>query len=167
MSDQPVRRRNTKRWVAFIIAAIAATYLLTVVVNLLNEANMAFGFMSSQKAGIEQELTARPSTFSDTVLTARQISTMLSIAEGVSSLPSTTNRARATQQVLVKHLNAASMTLEEYRYVRATVNDRLRAAPSMHSRDQNDGFEVVLPRFQAVRSFFTKHLDSIALAPTR
>lgn len=162
MSDQPQKHRATVRWVAISIAAIAAAYLLTVVISLFNEANMAFGFMSSQKSGIEQELTARPTTYSDTVLTARQISTMLSIAEDVTSVSRSTNVARSTRQILVKHLNAASMTLDEYRYVRATVYSRLSGAQSMRERNQNDGFEVVLPRFQAVRSFFTKQLDTLA-----
>lgn len=163
MNENAQPRSRRLFWTALVLTGLASVYLIIVLVNLFNEANMAFGFVATQKQGIEQELTARDIAFSDSSLTARQVSTMLSIAEGVASLPPDNTRASAVRRILVHHLNAASMTLREYRSVRSrigvliTTSGTNAASPTLHP------LGTAAPRFMRVRTFFTTHLDSIGL----
>lgn len=128
---------------------------------------MAFGVVGYQKQGIDLELTAREHDFSDTALTARQISTLILIAEDVASLPSNIGRSAGTRRIIVEHLNASSMTLAEYRYVRTCVEGALSGTPMPKlGSEARERLDVVLPRFRKVRRFFTEHLDSAGLTPT-
>lgn len=154
-------------WSIAAIAVAASLYVLVVIVNLLSEANMAFGVVGSQKQGIDKELTAREHRFSDTALTARQISTMILIAEDVASLPSNAGRPAGIHRILVEHLNAASMTLGEYRYVRSCIDGVLAGTttPKLGS-EARERLDIVLPRFRKVSRFFTERLDSTGLTST-
>ncbi len=128
---------------------------------------MAFGVVGSQKQGIDQELTAREHQFSDTALTARQISTMILIAEDVVSLPSNAGRTADTRRILVEHLNAASMTLVEYRYVRSCIDGALAGTTTPKlGIEARERLDIVLPRLRKVSRFFTERLDSAGLTPT-
>ena len=158
------------RWIVISCALVAIAYLATVVWGLLNEANLAFGFLQPEKTGIERLLTARDveGTHNDSVLTPRQLSTMLTIAEGVMALPNGPNLQQKTRDILVMSLNASSMTLQEYRHVRGLVRAALISRSDTHTSDSiaADRISVIIPRFRNVRSFFIEHRDSIGLAPT-
>lgn len=166
------RRPTPKRlrWIVVSGALIAVVYLGTIVWGLLNEANMAFRFLQPERTGIERLLTARDDQASkhDSVLTPRQLSTVLMIAERIMALPDGPGQPKRIREVLVSSLNASSMTLLEYRYVRDVVTASLRSRTSVHTRDSlaTDRMSVILPRFQSVRAFFIERRDSIGLAST-
>lgn len=166
------RRPTPKRlrWIVISCALIAVAYLGTVLWGLLNEANMAFRFLQPERIGIERLLTARDdqATQYDSILTPRQLSTMLMIADRIMAVDDGTDRPQRTRDVLVSSLNASSMTLREYRYVRDVIAASLKSRSSTYTSDSlaTDRLSVILPRFQNVRSFFTERLDSIGLAPT-
>lgn len=166
MNEQLQPRSRKVFWTVLTLTCISGVYLVVVLVNLFNEANMAFGLFASQKQGIEQELTAREVAFSDSTLSARQVSTMLLIAEDVSALPTDDSRARATKRVLVQHLNAASMTLREYRSVRSRIGAIISASRTSTASASLEPLGAAAQRFLRVRSFFTNHLDTVGLTST-
>ena len=166
MNEQLRPRSRRMFWTVLALTGISGVYIIIVLVNLFNEANMAFGLFASQKQGIEQELTARELPFSDTTLSARQVSTMLLIAEDVTALPSVNSLASATRRVLVQHLNAASMTLREYRSVRSRIGTILSEARTSAASTSLEPLGTAAPRFMRVRTFFTKHLDTAGLTST-
>ncbi len=158
------------RWIVFSCALIAVAYLGAILWGLLNEANMAFRFLQPERVGIERLLTAQDDQAiqHDSILTPRQLSTMLLIAERIIAVDDGPGRPQRIRDVLVSSLNASSMTLREYRYVRDVIAVSLKSRSSAHTRDSlaTDRMSVILTRFQNVRSFFTERLDSIGLAPT-
>jgi len=169
MSKAEGSRIPYTRWIVLILALVAMVYLGMVLWKLFNEANMAFGLLGTERRGIERLITAREHTNPDvdTVLTPRQISVLLDIAEDVSRLPPGADLAQRTRQILVQRLNASSMTLDEYRRARMRVEHFLIEKPRRNQPDSitADRMAVVLPRFEQVARFFTEHQDSIGLAP--
>jgi hypothetical protein len=150
-----------------LVALAALGYIVRILVGLFQEANMAFGMSRPEVQGIERRLTARDMLHPapDSVLTPRQISTVLSIAEQVMNLPDGPDLGQRAGDVLVASLNAASMTLIEYRYIRGVIASALQPRASSDSIVV-DRLSAVMPRFQAVRHFFDGHRDSIALTPS-
>lgn len=165
MSEVRTTSKHRLRWIALSMAIGATTYLVSVMVGLFNEANMVFGFLRPEVRGIERLLTAREEMHQDrdSVLTPRQISTVLSVAENVMNVPEGPSAAINTRDILVGNLNAASMTLGEYRYVRDMLDASLRGTAERDSV-LNDRLALVRPRLLAVRKFFTEYRDSIALS---
>lgn len=169
MTEVRTQSSNRIRWAVISFALIAVIYLATVVWGLLSEANMVFGFLKPEQTGMERLLTAREEqgAGADSVPTPRQLSTVLAIAERVMALPDGADLQQQTRDVLVTSLNASSMTLREYRYVRGVVTATLRSKSGATLSDSllADRITIILPRFQAVRTFFLEHRDSIGLAP--
>ncbi len=169
MSKAEGSRIPHARWIVLILALVAVVYLGMVLWKLFNEANMAFGLLGTEQQGIERLITAREHTDPDvdTVLTPRQISVLLDIAEDVSRLTPGADLAQRTRQILVQRLNASSMTLAEYRRARTRIEHFLIEKPRRNQPDSltADRMTVVLPRFKQVARFFKEHQDSIGLAP--
>lgn len=157
------------RWTVLFFALVAVAYLGTVLWKLFNEADMALGLIGSERQGIERFITAREhvSPARDTVLTPRQISVILDIAEDISRLAPDAALAQRVRGILVHRMNASSMTLAEYRRTRSRVEHFLSDTARVNQRDSltADRMSVVLPRIKLVNRFFTDHLDSIGLAP--
>lgn len=169
MSKAEGSHRLRTRWIVLVVALVAVVYLGSVLWKLFTEANMAFGFLDTERQGIERLITAREHTNpdDDTVLTPRQISVLLDVAEDVSRLTPGADLPQRTRQILVQRLNASSMTLGEYRRARSRIEHFLGQKPRRNQPDSltADRMAVVLPRFKLVTRFFTEHRDSAGLAP--